>query len=268
MWYDILRDVLSSDAGSFSFVFFTLSLISWVIYKVSVFVTVWKIKKEEMSTLNDKVVVLDTGVSQIEEKTKYANCSNNTESIRELKATLKEVDNTLSKLIGGILQVEEKTRHANCTNNAGNIRELKSDIKDINIEVTDIRVAMARGVEGKFGRKKSPKVLTELGEKIFADIDGAEFLRANKEALFARLDKEQLKTALDVQIMSYWVCISLSKEDVFNSIKSYIYNCPELDMENAEGRMEKHELTLSDVCSILSLPLRDMYLEAHPEIEV
>lgn len=228
MWYDILKDILSSDAGSFSFVFFTLTLISWVIYKVTVFVTVWKIKKEEMNKLNDKVVALDTSVSRI----------------------------------------EDKTKHANCANNADNIRELKSDIKDINIEVTDIRVAMARGVEGKFGRKKSPKVLTELGEKIFADIDGAEFLRANKEALFARLDKELPKTALDVQMMAYWACISISKEDVFNSIKSYIYNCPELDMENAEGRVEKHELTLSDVCSILSLPLRDMYLEAHPEIEV
>ncbi|MBR5476660.1 MAG: hypothetical protein IKV17_07580 [Bacteroidaceae bacterium] len=268
MWYDILKDILSSDAGSFSFVFFTLSLISWVIYKVTVFITVWKIKKEEMHKLNDKVVALDTGVSLIEENTKYANCSNNTESIRELKATLKEVDNILKKLSGGILQVEEKTKHANCTGNTENIRELKSDIKDINIEVADIRVAMARGSEGKFGRKKSPKVLTELGERIYAEIEGAEFLKANKDALFTKLDKEHPKTALDVQMMSYWACISISKEDVFNKIKNYIYNCPELHMENSEGQIEKHELTLSDVCSILSLPLRDMYLEVHPEIEM
>lgn len=228
MWYDILKDISSSDAGSFSFVFFTLSLISWVIYKVTVFITVWKIKKEEMNKLNDKVVALDTNVSRIEEKTKHANCAGNTEDIKELK----------------------------------------SDIKDINIEVTDIRVAMARGAEGKFGRKKSPKVLTELGERIFAEIEGAEFLKANKDTLFAKLDKEQPKTALDVQMMSYWACISISKEDVFNKIKNYIYNCPELDMENSEGQIEKHELTLSDVCSILSLPLRDMYLEVHPEIEM
>lgn len=30
MWYDIIKDVLSSDAGSFGFVFFALSLIGWV----------------------------------------------------------------------------------------------------------------------------------------------------------------------------------------------------------------------------------------------
>lgn len=228
MWYDIIKDILSSEIGSATFVFTLVAGCMWVVWHVAQVTATWKLKQEEIGKLNDKVVALDTGVLRVEEKVRHANCSNNTESIRELKA----------------------------------------DIKDMNVEVTDIRVAMARGAEGRFGRKKSPKVLTELGERIFAEIEGSEFLKANKDTLFAKLDKEQPKTALDVQMMSYWACISISKEDVFNKIKSYIYNCPELDMENSEGQIEKHELTLSDVCSILSLPLRDMYLDAHPEIEV
>lgn len=228
MWYDIIKDILSSEIGSATFVFTLVAGCMWVVWRVAQVTATWKLKQEEIGKLNDKVVALDTGVSRVEEKVKHANCAGNAEVIKELKA----------------------------------------DIKDMNVEVTDIRVAMARGSEGRFGRKRSPKVLTELGERIFAEIGGAEFLRVNRDVLFASLDKEQPKTALDVQMMAYWACISISKEDVFNKIKSYIYNCPELDMENSEGQMEKHELTLSDVCSILSLPLRDMYLEAHPEIEV
>lgn len=227
MWYDIIKDILSSDAGSATFVFTLVAGCMLAVWRIAQVTTTWRLKQEEMNRLNDRVVALDAGVSLIDSRTKYASCTNNAESIREMK----------------------------------------SDIKDINVEVTDIRVAMARG-EGKFGKKKSPKVLTELGERIFAEIGGASFLEANKEALFAKLDKECPKTALDVQMMAYWACISISREDVFNKIKSYIYNCPELDMDNGEGQTVKHELTLSDVCSILSLPLRDMYLGEHPEIEI
>ena len=44
--------------------------------------------------------------------------------------------------------------------------------------------------------------------------------------------------------------------DAFNHIKDIVYDLPEMD--TPEG---KYELTLNDVCFVLSIPLRDMYIK-------
>lgn len=56
-------------------------------------------------------------------------------------------------------------------------------------------------------------------------------------------------------------CVSKSSTDMFIGIKSYIYNCSEKEVD---GKF--YEVTLQLVCRILSIPLRDLYLEEHPEI--
>lgn len=75
MWYDILKDILGSSAGSFGFVFFTLSLIGWVIYKITTFITVWRMKEKELDKLEDrtnkqgvKVDILDDKYNRVEAK--------------------------------------------------------------------------------------------------------------------------------------------------------------------------------------------------------
>lgn len=75
MWYDILKDILGSTAGSFGFVFFTLTLIGWVIYKITTFITVWRMKEKELDKLEDKadkqgikVDVLDDKYNRLETK--------------------------------------------------------------------------------------------------------------------------------------------------------------------------------------------------------
>mgnify|MGYP007122058034 CR=1 FL=1 len=49
----------------------------------------------------------------------------------------------------------------------------------------------------------------------------------------------------------------MADTDSFNTLKDYVYNAPAIDMPDGE----KYELGLGDVCYILSIPLRDMYLE-------
>lgn len=113
-----------------------------------------------------------------------------------------------------------------------------------------------------FAMKKSPKVLNPLGEKIFNEINGKQFLDDNKDVLFEYIDNEEPKTRLDVEANAYKALTAYSNDDAFNRLKDYIYDAPAIDMENGK----KYEIGLGDICFILSLPLRNMYIEAHPEL--
>lgn len=111
--------------------------------------------------------------------------------------------------------------------------------------------------EFMFSKKMSPRMLNELGSKIYGEIDGYDFLSKNKTALFEYIDKEHPRTKYDVQTASFKALASMADTDSFNTLKDYVYNAPAIDMPDGE----KYELGLGDVCYILSIPLRDMYLE-------
>lgn len=108
-----------------------------------------------------------------------------------------------------------------------------------------------------FAMKKSPRTLNPLGERIFNEIDGDTFLKDNKDVLFEYIDKEEPKTRFDVEAMSFKALSMYSSDESFNKFKNYIYDAPALELEDGK----KYELGLGDICFILSLPLRDMYIE-------
>lgn len=108
-----------------------------------------------------------------------------------------------------------------------------------------------------FAQKNSPRKLTELGKKIYNDINGDQFLCDNKEILFGYIDERKPLTRLDVEELAQQALFRLTNKPVFNYIKDYIYEAPAY--KDIEGEMS--ELTVGDVCFILSIPLRDMYLK-------
>ena len=110
--------------------------------------------------------------------------------------------------------------------------------------------------------KHSPRRLTEQGLKIFHDMKGEEFLKKNKALLFAYVDKDKPKTAYDVEGLCYLACLMNVNNDAFIEIKSFLYNYSTITLPDGK----EHEVTMDEACSVLSLPLRDMYLEEHPEI--
>ena len=114
--------------------------------------------------------------------------------------------------------------------------------------------------------KKSPRRLNKMGEKFYKELDGENFLEAHKDSLFEVIDSLAPKTAYDVELYSLRALQIKSDEDFFNEYKLYVYNAPTFEIEDENGNTKPYELTLSDICYILSLPLRDMYLEAHPDI--
>lgn len=108
-----------------------------------------------------------------------------------------------------------------------------------------------------FVQKNSPRKLTELGLKIYKEIKGEQFLNDNKKFLFEYIDERKPLTRLDVEEYAMQSLFGLTSKPVFNYIKDYVYEAPAY--KNVDGEMS--ELTVGDICYILSIPLRDMYLK-------
>lgn len=74
------------------------------------------------------------------------------------------------------------------------------------------------------------------------------------------------QTAYDVESSANYVCVVNTKESIFNDIKNFVYNAPLMVQKYKDGKEHSYDLSLGDVCYVLSLPLRDMYLKEHPEV--
>jgi hypothetical protein len=82
--------------------------------------------------------------------------------------------------------------------------------------------------------------------------------------LFEWIDEEKPKTALDVEQCAMMVLMMYSDEDIFNGLKDWVYNSPAIKVEK-EGKIEELIISLQDLFFIISLPLRDIYLQEHPK---
>ena len=119
-----------------------------------------------------------------------------------------------------------------------------------------------------FSLKFSPRRLNENGLKVFDDIDGKAFLSANKDFLFSKIDERNPKAALDVEEAAYYVLVVNTENEIFKPLKDFVYKSPTYTLKGQSGEDKTYDLSLNDVCFILSLPLRDMYLKEHPELSV
>lgn len=117
-----------------------------------------------------------------------------------------------------------------------------------------------------FSAKLSPRQLNQNGIELLNDCGGNDFLNSNMDFYIDKIEKLQPKTALDVEDMALAVLQTHTNEDMFIPIKSWIYNAPSRELQNQDGSTRTQEVDLDDVIFVLSLPLRDKYLEKHPEI--
>lgn len=113
-----------------------------------------------------------------------------------------------------------------------------------------------------FSMKCSPRKLNEMGKKLFSAIDGEKFLNENKDALFGYISEHSPLVALDVEQLANAACLSLVSTPVFNSLKNYVYNEPTWTLPDGSP----YDITINDVCFVLGLRLRDMYLAEHSEM--
>lgn len=185
----------------------------------------------------------------------------NVNTLKDDVGTLKSDVNTLKDDVGTLKR------------NVSNIEETLESNNDMLISISEWIMKMDTEMIGELLQKKSkkkqnnlvmkgsPYKLTEQGLKLFNDVDGENFLKNNKEMFYKLIDKRKPKTAYDVESAAQYVLYFSTREDIFNPIKDYVYNAPSLITKNEDGTEERHDITLEDVCQVLSIPLRDMYLE-------
>ena len=167
----------------------------------------------------------------------------------------------LSKSVG---RLEARLDKLASTNDSHDI-----SIRKLQMEMLEVRTF----IKTKFptsqtvlSEKKSPAQLNEFGRKLFADMGGSDFLSKNGIYLLQKMEEKNPKTAFDVESTAHEVLILATNEEMFNKIKNKVYNYPYMDILKRDGEMVKYEVSLADVCFVLSLSLRDMYLKAHPEV--
>ena len=115
-----------------------------------------------------------------------------------------------------------------------------------------------------FSAKHSPRVLNQNGEALLNECGGKEFLDKNMDIFIDKIRKMQPKTALDVENLAIAVMKAATIEDIFNPIKDWVYNAPIREVCNPDGSTSEIEVTLEDIVFVLSLPVRDKYLEQYP----
>lgn len=166
-------------------------------------------------------------------------------------------------------EVESRTAHAACTLHKNEIDQLKADMKSYRNDMAVVKsllVLKHKDAASIFSMKNSPRQLNDTGRRLLADIKGMDFIRDHKDMLFSLIDANGPKTAYDVENAAHAACISCVNDDLFNGFKNFLYNSPSYIIKDADGKERNYDLTLPDVCFVLSLPLRDLYLEAHPQI--
>ena len=117
-----------------------------------------------------------------------------------------------------------------------------------------------------FSQKMSPRNLNDAGKELFEDISGPAFLSVNKDVLVGCIEERKPKTALDVEDASLQVLYDHLDDDMFIGMKKWVYNSPSRKLV-IDGTERDYTVTMNDVCFVLSLPLRDMYLDLHPELQ-
>ena len=174
---------------------------------------------------------------------------------------------SLIGLLGGIIgfsvkigQFTEKFKHTETSysNLESEVRKLSDKI----IKIESVLMLRYKGAVDVLSAKNSPRMLTNIGQKVYNDMNGDKFLEAHKELLFSKIAQEQPKTAWDVENAALNACMSLVQDDVANDIKVFVYNYPVQQKEDGNTI----EVSLQDALFVLSLPLRDKYLDNHPEI--
>lgn len=167
--------------------------------------------------------------------------------IIESKAERKELSTTLATLTGKVNQIDNTLN-----NTAAIVQNVSNWIMKKDNKMID-----------SLSQKNSPRKLNDLGIRILNEIRGTDFLNKHKETFFAWMAKYDLQTALDIENAAHAALFYNTSDPMFNDIKNYVYNAPSSTIIGKDGAEKIYNVSLEDVCFVLSLPLRDMYISEY-----
>lgn len=158
---------------------------------------------------------------------------------------------------------------ARIDNIEGSMTELKDSLKDFpcsshHDDITRIKALLLEKYPKSasvFSCKCSPRRLNETGEKLFRAVDGEKFINENKTALFKLISDSRPLVELDVEQAAVAACLALAGTPAFNRIKQFVYEEPAWKLPDGAA----YDITTEDVCFVIGLRLRDIYLNEVPD---
>lgn len=151
-----------------------------------------------------------------------------------------------------------------------NVKEVHTAIGIIQNDINELKIyLMVKNPKAApiFSGKHSPRQLNDLGKKVYEDIHGEDFLNENLELFISAIDELKPQTALDVETSALSVLIENTNNPIFNRLKMWVYNSPSVQIPvGKDGETTEYAIVMSDICFILSIPLRDKYLARHSEL--
>lgn len=179
----------------------------------------------------------------------------------------------VSKYHTSVEDYKKKVDKLPCESHGSSLRSL-SEIKDVVSSTNDIVTELSKWVMHTdnsmidiLAPKHSPRTMTPLGRKLF-EISGAEStVDTNKDFFLNEIEKTIPKTAFDVEDNALEVLLKNLSNDIFQDIKNYIYNEPEIISLKADNNdSARINLSLSIILRLMAIELRDLYLQKHPEL--
>lgn len=198
-------------------------------------------------------------MEQLENKLNTMPCSVNTSAIKDVNIKVNDIDNKVNDLRKTENIVSDQGKLLNDILHS--LRRNNEILSNISRWVMKMDVDMIEElVIDETTLKYSPRQLTDFGKEIFNSVNGEEFLQKNKEIFFEVIKSRKPLTAFDVEELANWALVIKSDSEIFNEIKNYLYELP-TQTRVKDGKEYFYELKLNTVCRVLSIRLRDMYLE-------
>lgn len=115
--------------------------------------------------------------------------------------------------------------------------------------------------------KHSPRRMNRAGLEIFEETGARKALEDNLPALLSEMEKKSPETAYDVEDRAFEVLVSNIHRPMFVPVKNYLYSCPSRVRKTGDdGKAVEVDLTMGLLIRLMSIGLRDAYLERHPEL--
>ena len=113
--------------------------------------------------------------------------------------------------------------------------------------------------------KHSPRKMNTMGLEVYTETGAKKVFDDNTDFFLEELRKRDPKTAYDVEDAAFDILVANLPNTLFNPLKNFLYMSPsKIVKKNENGEEVEIELSMGLLLQLMSLELRDRYLELHP----
>ena len=149
------------------------------------------------------------------------------------------------------------------------LQRIVTSTNDMVVEINKWLMKFDNDMIDKLARKASPLKMTPLGEVLFEKSFAKKAIDNNIDFLIKELEEINPKTAYDVEEESLGYLLRNMGNEMFSEIKQFLYYSPDIIYlkDPSSGEEKEVKLSIQYIIKLMSIYLRDKYLEKYPNIE-